>query len=77
MTTVRVYVQTKGYDLPESATALDAVQAADAAEAADVRAGTRLITDSRGLVVSPESVVYAGVIYRLISRRDRDVEAEL
>lgn len=74
MTTVRVYVNARGYDVPAAATALDAVQAADAGEAESVRAGTRLITDSRGIAVLPDTAVYAGVIYRLTTKRERDAE---
>ena len=69
MTSVRVYVNARGYDLPAGATALDAVQASDIADADAVRAGTRLIADSRGLPVTPESPVSGGVIYRVIANR--------
>ena len=75
MTFVRVYVNARGHDVPLSATALDAITLADADEAAAVAAGTRLITDSRGLPVPPETPVYGGVIYRTISSRARNAEA--
>jgi hypothetical protein len=74
MTSVRVYVNARGYDVPLTATALDAVQTADAGEADAVRAGTRLITDSRGIAVAPDTAVYGGVIYRLVTNRGRDTE---
>jgi len=74
MTSVRVFVNARGHDVPTNATALDAVAAADAADAAGVTAGTRLITDSRGLPVLPETPVYGGVIYRTVSNRTRDAE---
>lgn len=69
MTSVRVYVNARGYDLPAGATALDAVQASDIADADAVRAGTRLIADSRGLPVTPETPVHGGAIYRVITNR--------
>ncbi len=72
MTSVRVYVNARGFDVPSTATALDAVQTADATEADAVRAGTRLITDSRGIAVAPDTAVYGGVIYRLTAHRERD-----
>lgn len=72
MTSVRVYVNARGHDVAVTATALDAVHAADPIEADAVRAGARLITDSRGLAVAPETVVYAGAIYRLVTRRGED-----
>lgn len=74
MTSVRVYVNARGYDLPADATALDAVRVADASQADAIAAGTRLITDSRGLPVPPETPVYGGVIYRVVSSRIRDGE---
>ena len=75
MTTVRVFVNTRGYDVPATATALDAIRAADPLESDAVAAGTRLITDSRGLPVPASSAVYGGVIYRTVANRARDVEA--
>jgi hypothetical protein len=75
MTSVRVFVNARGYDVASDATALDAVRVADPAEAEAVEAGTRQITDSRGLPVSPDTPVYGGVIYRVITNRTRDTEA--
>ncbi|MES3033434.1 MAG: hypothetical protein V4813_05495 [Gemmatimonadota bacterium] len=75
MTSVRVYVNARGYDLPAGATALEAVRVADSGEADAIAQGTRQITDSRGLPVSPETPVYGGVIYRVVSSRVRDGEA--
>ena len=72
MTAVRVFVNARGYDVPAAATALDAIRVADAAECDGVASGARLITDSRGLPVAPESPVYSGVIYRTIANRVRD-----
>jgi hypothetical protein len=72
MPSVRVFVNARGYDVPGSATALDAVRVADSVEADAVTAGTRQITDSRGLPVPPETPVYAGVIYRIVANRTRD-----
>ena len=72
MTSVRVFVNARGYDVPATATALDAVRTADPAEGDAVAAGTRLITDSRGLPVAPETPTYGGVIYRTVANRVRD-----
>jgi hypothetical protein len=76
MTIVRVFVNARGYDVPADATALDALRVADAAEAEAVVAGSRLITDSRGLPVPPETTVYGGVIYRVIANRARNAGAD-
>ncbi len=72
MSTVRVFVNARGHDVPPGASALDAVRIADAAEADGVTAGTRQITDSRGIAVQPETPVYGGVIYRTVANRERD-----
>jgi len=74
MTSVRVFVNARGFDVPAGATALEAVRVADSAEADAVTAGTRQITDSRGLPVPPETPVYAGVIYRTVTNRQRHDE---
>jgi hypothetical protein len=76
MTTVRVFVNARGYDVPADATALDALRVADAAEAEAVLTGARLIADSRGLPVPPETPVYGGVIYRVVTNRTRDAGAD-
>jgi hypothetical protein len=77
MTTVRVFINARGVDVPVGSSAVDAVRLADAAEADAVAAGLRAISDSRGLPVASETPVYAGGIYRVINQRARDVEAEL
>lgn len=76
MTSVRIYVNARGYDVPLDATALDAIRAADPLEADAITGGTRQITDSRGLPVPPETAVYAGVIYRVVANRHRDGDDE-
>lgn len=76
MTSVRVFVNARGYDVAAGATALDAIRVADSAQAEAVTAGTRLITDSRGIPVAPETPAYGGVIYRLVANRGRDAESD-
>ncbi len=67
--TLRVFVNGRGVDVPEGATALDAVRALDAAAAERVRNGTEILTDSRGLPTSFDQALQAGAIFRLIPRR--------
>lgn len=69
--TVRVYVNGVGVDAPTTATALDAVQIADPAAADRIRAGERAVSDSRGLPIASDSVLYNGAIFRIISNRPR------
>lgn len=71
MSTVRVFVNAKGHDVPAGASTLDAVRVANASEADAIAAGTRLVTDSRGLPVPNETPVYAGAIYRTVANRER------
>jgi hypothetical protein len=64
-----VFVNGVAVDVAPGSTALDAVRGwnADAADA--VVGGASLITDSRGLQASPDSVVQAGAIFRVIPAR--------
>lgn len=65
----RVYVNGGAVDVAPSATVLDAVEAADPQLAEAVRNGSRSVTDSRGLPISPAEPVYAGAILRTVARR--------
>ena len=70
--TVRVFVNGKGVDAPAGGTALDAVAVHAAGDAERVRAGAMLVTDSRGLPVSPDSALFNGAVFRLVPNRERD-----
>jgi hypothetical protein len=72
--TVRVFVNSRGVDVPADATALDAVRAADAGAAAGVADGTRIITDSRGLPIAADAPTHGGAIYRLVPARRREAD---
>jgi len=69
---VRVFVNATGVDVPAGATALDAVRAWNADAAGEVTAGSRTITDSRGLPLDAATPMSAGSILRLVAKRDRD-----
>lgn len=66
---VTVFVNARAVLVPPDATVLDAVRAFDSAEGDACAAGTRGVTDSRGLPVSPAGPVYGGAIFRLVSAR--------
>ncbi|HMC56547.1 MAG TPA: hypothetical protein VKH19_15330 [Gemmatimonadaceae bacterium] len=68
---IRVFVNAVPVDASEGATALECVRAWRADEAAAVVAGTRLITDSRGLPIAADSPASAGSIYRTVANRGR------
>jgi hypothetical protein len=67
--TIRAFVNGHGVSVPRGAAALDAVRAWDAAEAAAIAAGSRIITDSRGLPTDPASPIQAGAIFRTLPNR--------
>lgn len=66
---LRVFVDGRGADAPLGATALEAVRAASPALAAEVVAGTRRITDSRGLDIAPGAPAHGGAVYRVLKVR--------
>ncbi|MDB4878076.1 MAG: hypothetical protein JWM41_4522 [Gemmatimonadetes bacterium] len=73
---VRVFVNASGVEVPAGSTALDAVRAWNDDAAREVVAGTRVITDSRGLPIDGGTPMPAGSILRLVAKRDRDAAAE-
>ncbi len=79
-TMLRAYVNERGVSVAHGATALDAVREADPADADAVTAGTRRITDSRGLPIDAGTPVHGGAIFRVLPVRaapgDADVTPE-
>ena len=73
---MRVYVNSVGLDVPDGATALDAVRAWNEAAADEVAVGERMIADSRGLQTSPDAKVHGGAIFRVLPVRRRDESDE-
>ena len=73
---IRVFVNASGVDVPAGSAAIDAVRAWNAGAAAEVAAGSRIITDSRGLPISADTPMSAGSILRLIARREREAAAD-
>jgi hypothetical protein len=72
--TTRIYFDGKGVDAPNGCKVIDALESVNADTAASVRAGERVITDSRGLPTEPETVIYNGAIFRVIRARARETE---
>ena len=73
---IRAYVNGRGVDVPAGASAIDAVRVADALAAAEVEAGNRALTDSRGLPLEPSALLSGGSIIRIVSGRRRGATAE-
>lgn len=74
MSDTRIYFDGKGVDAPAGSTVISALGSVNAETAAAVRAGERVVTDSRGLPVEPETVIYNGAIFRVIRARAGDTE---
>jgi hypothetical protein len=51
---------------------LEALEIVKPSEADAVRAGEKVITDSRGLPADPANIIYNGAIFRLRRSRPRD-----
>jgi len=66
---LRVFVNGSGVSVASGSSVLDAVTALDAAAADEVRAGTRIIVDSRGLPVANDTAVHGGYVMRIVSAR--------
>ncbi|MCU0636126.1 MAG: adenosine deaminase family protein [Gemmatimonadaceae bacterium] len=66
---VRVFVNERGVSVPVGSDAVTAVRTLDAALADALAAGEARLTDSRGLPVEPDTVVYGGAIFRVIGGR--------
>lgn len=67
--TIRVYVDARPVDVRSDATVLDAVNSADPVLAAAVTAGSRSVTDSRGLPIAADAALHGGAILRVVSAR--------
>lgn len=67
--TIRVYVDGKPVDVRSDAMVLDAVNSADPALGAAVAAGSRSVTDSRGLPIAADAALHGGAILRVVSAR--------
>ncbi|MGH7693483.1 MAG: hypothetical protein ACRENH_00805 [Gemmatimonadaceae bacterium] len=66
---IRVYINGRGVDAPAGSRALDAVRVWDAQIAAEIEGGRRALADSRGLPLDPATLVFSGLIMRIVSNR--------
>ena len=73
---MRVYVNAVGLDVPDGATALDAVRLWNSAAADEVASGDRVLADSRGLPAAPDTPLHGGAIFRVLPARRRRDEDE-
>ena len=74
---IRAFVNAQGVSVPRGASALDCVRAWKSDEADAVASGKRMITDSRGLGIEPQSPAVAGSIYRTVSARADRADADV
>lgn len=68
-TSVRVYINGTGLEVPAGATVRDALRAWDASAAAAAEQGARAVTDSRGMPVSLGEPLVNGSILRVTGSR--------
>jgi hypothetical protein len=66
---LRVFVNGTALSVDRAATVLDAVRAFSAEEAGGVAAGTRAVTDSRGLPIALDARLGGGAVLRIVSSR--------
>jgi hypothetical protein len=66
---VRVFVNGTALSMEPGRTILDAVRAFDAGEADATVAGSRAVTDSRGLPVALDTPLSGGAVLRIVSAR--------
>ena len=66
---LRVFVNGRPVSVARDATILDALREADPEEADAVAAGTRAVTDSRGLPISLDAALAGGTVLRVVSAR--------
>jgi hypothetical protein len=66
---IRVFVNGTALSVDPGRSVLDAVRAFGTVEADEVAAGTRAVTDSRGLPIALESPVTGGTVLRIVSAR--------
>jgi hypothetical protein len=71
MVSLQAYVNGAAVIVAPGGTALDAVRAADPSAADAVTRQELVITDSRGLPTTPDTLVQWGSIFRLIPSRPR------
>lgn len=66
---VRIYIEGLPVDTERGVTPLEALERHDAAAAAEVRSGSRVIVDHRGLPVTEGDRVTNGSIFRVVSSK--------
>jgi hypothetical protein len=69
--TVRVFIDGRGVDVPSAVSALEAIRLHDPAMGIEIDVGLRRITDSRGLPLAHDTPVHGGAIYRVVAARHR------
>ena len=66
---VPVFVNSQKVELPNDATALDAIRLWNETAAQEVAEGARVVLDDRGLPIDPSTTVHGGSIFRLVPAR--------
>jgi hypothetical protein len=74
--TIRVFVNSRGFDLPPGTDVAHAVEAFDPGLEEKLLSGTAYVTDGRGIKVDPSSPLANGAILRVGIRARRGEGAE-
>jgi hypothetical protein len=71
VSTIRVFVNASGVDLPAGANVREAVRAFDAQLDAGIARGAAYVTDGRGIELDPDAPLASGAILRVVVRARR------
>lgn len=73
---IPVFVNSHKVELPNDATALDAVRLWSEDAAREVAEGARVLLDDRGLPIDPSTTVHGGSILRIVPARAAGAPAD-
>lgn len=76
MMSMRIYFDGVGVDAADGCRAIDALRSHDPVKAEMLVDGSRILTDSRGLPIAPDSPAFSGAIYRVVSARSAERQTE-
>jgi hypothetical protein len=76
MTTIRVFVNATGIELPGGSRVFEAVAADDPALHSSVSSGAAYVTDGRGIEIEGDAPLTSGAILRVVVRARRGPDAD-
>jgi hypothetical protein len=73
---VTLFIDGQRVEASAKATILDALRTVSERAAVDVSEGRRIVTDSRGLPIAADALVYGGAIFRTQPARQRSAPSD-